>query len=84
MKKIMYALLCEALTENEYTWAESSEAEFGRDWGGDVEGYLANSDIDFDKYRMVRGGHTIYNLPEGAIILEEDGKPVEIWWAEEA
>lgn len=38
MKKIMYTLLCEALTENEYVWAESSEAEFGRDWGGDVEG----------------------------------------------
>lgn len=83
MKKIMYAGLNETLTENEYAWIESTEAEFGREWDGDVEGYLENSDIDLDEYRMVRGGHIIHNLPEEAIILEKDGKPVEIWWAEE-
>lgn len=84
MKKIMYAGLNESLTENEYERIESTEAEFGREWDGDVEGYLENSDIDLDEYRMVRGGHIIHNLPEEAIILEKDGKPVEIWWAEEA
>lgn len=55
MKKIMYAGLNETLTENEYAWIESTEAEFGREWDGDVEGYLENSDIDLDEYRMVRG-----------------------------
>lgn len=54
--------------------------KFGREWDGDVEGYLENSDIDLDEYRMVRGGHIIHNLPEEAIILEKDGKPVEFGW----
>ena len=63
---------------------KARKRKFGSEWDGDVEGYLENSDINLEEYHMVKAGNTIHNLPEEAIILEKDGKTVEIWWAEEA
>ena len=46
MKKIMWAGLNENTTEGEFQWMEASEAEYGREWDGDVEGYVANLDME--------------------------------------
>lgn len=86
MKKIYYAHLNPTGTDGEYTWAESTEAEYSIGWEGDVAAYLLNAAIDEDAMlemmdRPYNG--SIHNLPENSIVLsDEDGRPLEIWWAE--
>ena len=89
MKKIMYAMLNTAGTADaagndaEYQIGEINEAEYGREWGGDVTGYVANLDLE-DGFEIVESGSfTIHNKPEGAILIAFEGKPSEIFWAEE-
>lgn len=89
MKKIMYAMLNAAGATDaagndaEYQFCETSEAECGREWDGDVLGYVANLDLE-DGFEIVEAGSiTINNKPEGAILVAFEGKPSEIFWAEE-
>ena len=82
MKKIMYAEIEAASTDGEYVLSESSEAEYGEEWDGNVQGYVENLDLPED---MEIGGEysgSIHNLPEGAVVLTMDGRPVEAYWAE--
>lgn len=84
MKKIMCAALNETTTEGEFQWAEATEAEYGREWDGNVECYVENLDIEDGYEASENYSGSIHNLPEGAIIIEdEDGRPVEIYWAED-
>ena len=89
MKKIMYAMLnTNGATDadgndTEYQLGEINEAEYGREWNGDVAGYVANLDLE-DGFEIVEAGSiTIHNKPEGAILITSEGKPSEIFWAEE-
>ena len=90
MKKIMYAMLNDSGTTDadgnytEYQLGETSEAEYGREWNGDVSGYVENLDLE-DGCEIVEAGRfTIHNKPEGAVIVSTNGEPSEIFWAEEA
>lgn len=90
MKKIMYAGLRpdfnSDISGKFFRWTESSEAEYGTEWGGNVRGYLENLDIDHpEEYEFLENGSafTIDDLPSGALIIGWRGKPVAIWWAED-
>ena len=89
MKKIMYAILnTNGATDadgndTEYQLGETSEAEYGREWNGDVLGYVANLDLEDGCEIVEAGSFTIHNKPEGAILITFEGKPSEIFWAEE-
>ena len=89
MKKIMYAMLNTAGTaddagnDTEYQLGEINEAEYGREWNGDVAGYVANLDLEDGCEIVEAGSITIHNKPEGAILIIFEGKPSEIFWAEE-
>ena len=89
MKKIMYAMLNaagatdDAGNDAEYQLGETSEAEYGREWNGDVLGYVANLDLEDGCEIVEAGSFTIHNKPEGAILITFEGKPSEIFWAEE-
>lgn len=89
MKKIMYAMLNAAGTTDadgnytEYQLGETHEAEYGREWDGDVTGYVANLDLEDGCEIVEAGSITIHNKPEGAILITFEGKPSEIFWAEE-
>ena len=86
MKKIYYAHLTPTGTNGEYAWAESSEAPYSIGWEGDVVAYLLNAAEDEDAVqKMIDRPYegTIHKLPKDAIVLTgEDGRPLEIWWAE--
>lgn len=86
MKKIMTATITCTETANEYRLSESHEAEFGHEWGGNIEAYILNAaeDEGATLEAMTREyTGAIHNLPNGAIILTaEDGRPVECYWAE--
>lgn len=86
MKKIYYAHLNPTGTDGEYTWAESTEAEYSIGWEGDVVAYLLNAAEDEVAMQGMMDcpyEGTIQNLPEDAIVLTgKDGHPLEIWWAE--
>lgn len=86
MEKIMYAGITATETANEYRLSESHEAEYGREWHGNVEGYLLNAAEDEDALQeMMAREYTgaIHNLPAGAIVLTaEGGAPVECYWVE--
>lgn len=89
MKKIMYAMLNTNGTTDadgnytEYQFCETSEAEYGREWDGDVLGYVANLDLEDGCEIVEAGSFTIHNKPEGAILITFEGKPSEIFWADE-
>ena len=89
MKKIMYAMLNTTGTADaagndaEYQLGEINEAEYGREWNGDVTGYVANLDLEDGCEIVEAGSFTIHNKPEGAILITFEGKPSEIFWAEE-
>ena len=89
MKKIMYAMLNAAgATDDdgndaEYQLGEINEAEYGREWDGDILGYVENLDLE-DGFEIVESGSfTIHNKPAGAILITFEEKPSEIFWAEE-
>ena len=90
MKKIMYAGLEPTGTMDinrrnytEYQLGETHEAEYGREWDGDVAGYVANLDLEDGCEIVEAGSFTIHNKPEGAILIAFEGKPSEIFWADE-
>ena len=89
MKKIMYAGLEPTLSMdidgnyNEYQLGEHHEAEYGREWDGDVLGYVHNLDLEDGCEIVEAGSFTIHNKPEGATLVAFEGKPSEISWAEE-
>lgn len=67
----------------EWAWTECREEEYGREWDGDVVGYVANLELE-DGYEVVdEYDGTIHNLPEGAIVIACNGEPCAIYWAEE-
>lgn len=87
MKKIMYAGISPDFNSDQsgriYRWTESSEAECGNEWNGDVRGYIENAAEGEPQFLENGDGFTIENLPAGALILADDnGEPREIWWAE--
>ena len=83
MKKIYTAVLSAANTENEYAWTESSECEYGEEWDGNVLEYVENAiDSGFDAEISDNYAGSIHNLPENAIVIVKDRKPIEIYWAE--
>ena len=89
MKAIFSAPLHPTLTTDmdgnycEWAWTESSEEEYGREWDGNVAGYVANLELD-DGYEVIdEYDGTIHNLPEGAIVVAYNGEPCEMYWAEE-
>lgn len=65
----------------EWAWMESSEEEYGREWDGDVAGYVANLELEDGCEVIDEYDGSIHNLPEGAIVVGRNGKPVEIYWA---
>lgn len=87
MVKIMYAGLNATGTTDingrncEWAWAESSEAEYGEEWEGNVLGYVEN--LDLSEGVEISGEYvgSIHNLPEGAVVLTQEGEPIEIYWA---
>ena len=89
MKKIMCAILnTNGATDadgndTEYQLGEINEAEYGREWDGNVLGYVENLDLEDGCEIVEAGGFTIHNKPEGAILIAFEGKPSEIFWAEE-
>lgn len=87
MKKIMVACLQSTSTAGEYQWIESDECEYGREWDGDLMGYLENLDVENISEDIERGKEfyqCIHNLPEESIVLaDKDGIPYEIYWVEE-
>lgn len=89
MKKIMYAILNTngatdaAGNDAEYQLGEINEAEYGREWDGDVLGYVANLDLEDGCEIVEAGSFTIHNKPECAILITFEGKPSEIFWSEE-
>lgn len=87
MKKIMYAGIAATETENEYRLAESHEAEFGHEWGGNIKAYLLNASEDEDATQEAMAREytgAIHDLPAGAVVLtSEDGTPLECYWAVE-
>lgn len=90
MKKIMYAGLEATSTMDingkcaEYQLGEHHEAEYGREWDGDVLGYVYNLDLEDGCEIVEAGSFTICNEPAGAVIISTNGEPSEIFWAEEA
>lgn len=76
-------------TVAEYQWMEKNEAPMGREWNGNVDGYVDNyidisRDINGVELHIV-DGTTIHNEPAGSIVLaDENDNPVEMLWAEEA
>lgn len=84
MKKIMYAEIEAASTDGEYVLSESSEAEYGEEWDGNVLGYVEN--LDLPEGIEIGGEYSgaIHNLPEGAVVLVNKGEPVEIYWVADA
>lgn len=84
MEKIMYAGITATETANEYCLTESHEAEFGREWGGDIKAYLRNAAEDEDAVLEAMGREyigAIHSLPAEAIVLTaEDGVPYECYW----
>lgn len=98
MKKINYAAIeLDTMTsDNEnssfYTCGtEYTEAEYGREWDGDVCGYLKNADsFDSDTCEirpLDSCGFNISNIPSvdafNFCVLVVDGAPCELYWAEE-
>jgi len=65
----------------EWAWAESTEAEYGEEWEGNVAGYVENLDLPEGVEISGEYSGSIHNLPEGAVVLTQDGEPVEIYWA---
>lgn len=88
MLKIMYAMLTPTGTLDnegapcEWAWAESTEAEHGREWNGDAAAYVANLDLPEDVEIGGEYSGSVQNLPEGAVVLTRDGAPTTIYWAE--
>jgi hypothetical protein len=73
----------------EWRWTEATEMEYSEEWLCDVNGYVENlldlSDyenlhiIDRDgEYGWVYGA--IHNLPEGAVVVGENGVPKEVYF----
>lgn len=88
MKKIMTATINPCTeTESEYHLTESHEAEFGHEWGDNIQGYLINAAEDEEAAREAMAREytgAIHDLPDGAIVLtSEDGRPVECYWVED-
>lgn len=95
MKTIMFAQLKSTNTTYtdgtiaEYQWVEKDEAEGGREWNGDVDGYVDNyidiaRDVSGIELHIVDDGITIHNEPAGAVVLaDEDGFPCEMFWADD-
>lgn len=72
----------------EWAWTERGEEEYGREWDGNVAGYVENLDARGDDYELIPADAcpydgSIHNLPEGAIIVIRNGVPCSIYWAEE-
>lgn len=87
MEKIMSAIIRPCTeTTGEYRLSESHEAEFGREWGGNIRAYILNASEDEDAAREAMAREypgAIHDLPAGAIVLTaEGGTPVECYWAE--
>jgi len=88
MQKIMYAMLRATGTTDqsgspcEWDWIESSEVEFGREWNGDVSGYVGNLDLPDGVEIGGEYSGSIHNLPDGATILARGGRPIAIYWSE--
>ena len=88
MKKIMTATINPCTeTTGEYHLSEAREAEFGREWGGNIRAYILNASEDEDAAREAMAREypgAIHNLPTGAVVLTaEDGRPVECYGAVE-
>lgn len=90
MKKIMSAKIIPTSTIDmqgrtvEFALGESSEAEYGEEWEGNVQGYVENLDLPEEIEIGGEYSGAIHNLPEGAVILTQGGEPVEIYWAKGA
>lgn len=88
MQKIMHAMLRATVATDqsgshcEWDWVESSEAEHGREWNGDVKGYADNLELPDGVEIDGEYSGSIHNLPEGAVVLTHNGKPITICWAE--
>lgn len=91
MITIMYAVLYHTNTtdmgENyvECQLGETFEADCGREWDGDVLGYVHNNIVDEDEGITIdeHPTYAIHNEPDGAIVISVNGEPSEIYWAEE-
>ena len=82
MKKIYSA----SITNGQMS--EINEAEYSAEWNGDVEGYIANLDLD-EAITCEPGipGDIQQNFgpytPEAIVTLSLNGEPREVWFAAE-
>lgn len=93
MKKIMYAGLTVDTTQDStiYRTTEISEAEYGEEWDGDVEGYIYNAAEDVDRIEVYNVDddstdfyHPNYGNVVGSVyIVYYDGAPSELYWCVE-
>ena len=87
MTKILTASIFRTNTEDEYIMGETSECSYGDEWNGNVRGYVLNSaeDAELTESALAREYvGAIHGLSTGALVwVNEDGVPVQCWWAEE-
>lgn len=78
MKKILFTSIF-------HNNIEVFEAEHGEEWGGDVAGYLDNTDTPYDEISALPEGMTIpfTNNPENICIAYNNGLAVEVYWSQE-
>lgn len=69
--------------EDEWQLGESSLLPFGREWDGDVKGYVENLELPDGVEILEECPYTVHNLPANAIIVLCCGNPVECYWAKE-
>lgn len=90
MLKIYYTILSQDfnadVSGHAYGWTYGDEAEYGKDWNGDVKGYLENC-LDMDDFALVPADH--FNIIDTrsnalAVVDTRTGEPVEMYWAEDA
>lgn len=81
MKKILTAIIKSTNSEDIYQYSESDSVEYGEQWNGDALGYVEN--LDLPNGVEINGDYSgsISNLPSGAVVLTENGRPIEIYWS---
>lgn len=82
MKNIYVANLYKC-GEDEWQLGESSLLPFGREWDGNVKGYVENLELPDEAEIVDHVEYTIHNLPSNAIIVLCCGVPVECYWSKE-
>lgn len=88
MKTIIIAALNKQITSDMYEFAEKNEGPMGREWNGNVAGYVDNyidisRDINGVELHIV-DGISVRNEPADAIIVaDENDSNLWMFWSED-